>query len=278
MLDKERSDMDMYPKQVFFYDGNQLSKEEYIREIGLTGYEKIYTEVQKKMDQDHSMNSLYLIQLFDYNCPNCVSGVTKVFVEDIDRFADIYQSIEKDEARINRFLRSKAGEIVTDYYSEDPALNIVQKIDIDDLGGVMTWGRDKTISVVNGYGWPSEYYFKILMMEIRWVKIKEKYYKLVRPSGRDCCHKSFCDEQMPWRQITVVGNPFWIYEADSDIPYMSANIDDFKGIALESYVWQIADVFDTEEEMKAERALFSERSLSEEQVSRVFADIPGDAG
>lgn len=31
-------------------------------------------------------------------------------------------------------MRSKSGEMVTDYYSDDPELNIVQKFSVEDYG------------------------------------------------------------------------------------------------------------------------------------------------
>lgn len=92
------------------------------------GYEDAYAKIQASKNANHDIDELYLIQLFDYNCPSCTSGVTKVFAEDIEEFSKIYQSIEKDNARVERFLRSKSGEVVTDYYSDDSELNIVQKV------------------------------------------------------------------------------------------------------------------------------------------------------
>lgn len=209
-----------------------------------------------------SLEELYLIQLFDYNCSSCTSGVTKVFVEDIEEFAKRYQSLEKDVSRVERFLKSKAGEIVTDYYSDDPSLNIVQKVRVDDLGHTQSWKRDTEISVENGYGWLSEYIFGFLTLEICWIRLQGKYYKLVKPYGRDCYNKSDYDYQNRKRGIQVYGNPFWITD----------------GTSLESYVWQVADIFDSEEAMNEDKSHSPEQVLSEEQINRVFADLPGEAG
>ena len=219
-----------------------------------------------------------MIQLFDNNCPSCVSGVTKVFVEDIEEFSRKYQSIEKDAARIERFMKSKSGEIVTDYYSDDPTLNIVQKVKVDDLGYMMTRKRNTIISVENGYGCPTDYYWGLLVLEIRWLKIGDKYYKLVKPSGKDCSRKLDYDGGTFWRLIEIYGNPFWLTKGMEGKPYTADTADVYKGTCVESYVWQVADIFDTKEALEKDRRLSSERTLSEEQTSRVFADIPGDAG
>ncbi len=62
------------------------------------------------------------------------------------------------------------------------------------------------------------------------------------------------------------------------MPDSSDDAAAFKGTSIESYVWQVAEIFNTEEEMFEERKLLDDRTLSEKQISRVFADIPGDAG
>lgn len=245
---------------VYTYDGEFVTEKEYIQKLGFEGYEEVFDKIINSKKEEHKIEYLYLIQLFDYNCPSCTSGVTKVFVEDIEEFAKTYQSMEKDVNRVERFLKSKAGEIITDYYSDDTSLNIVQKFNVDDLGHTQSWKRDVDISIENGYGWPSEYTFGLLALEICWIKLQGKYYKLVKTYGRDCYIKSDYDVQKI--DIHVFGNPFWIND----------------GTRLESYVWQVADIFDSEEAMNVDRSQLAERSLSEEQINRVFADIPGDAG
>lgn len=61
----------------YFYEDEFISKEEYLKRIKLEGYEDYYEEIIKKTSGKHTFDSLYLIQLFDYNCPSCVSGVEK---------------------------------------------------------------------------------------------------------------------------------------------------------------------------------------------------------
>lgn len=265
--------------EVIFYTngGKQVSEEKYFQSIGVVDFEDLHKNIQEKRTEKHHIDKLYLIQLFDYNLPSFVSGVTNVFVEDIEQFANYYQSIETDKARVERFLRSKSGEIVTDYYSDDSSLNIVQQVDVQELGCMMIWRQNQSICVENGFGWKSDYWFKMLAMEIRWIKCKDEYYKLVKPVGRDCCYKTDFSAaySKPWRKVAIMGNPFWIYKEKSGIPCSSDSLDDYQGISLESYVWQVADVFEIDEEVKAD---MKTGWLSEEQMFRVFADIPGDAG
>lgn len=73
------------------------------------------------------IHMIYKITLFDANCPSCTSGTASFFTEDIDEFEHNYfsdENVESNqlEAQKQRYFRSKAGEIVTDYYSDDPEL------------------------------------------------------------------------------------------------------------------------------------------------------------
>ena len=77
---------------------------------------------------------MYKITLYDYNCNPICDGTIYFFTEDIENFQKRWFRLlgDHDEERKERFLRSKAGEIVTDYYSDSPELNIVQQ---DDISG-----------------------------------------------------------------------------------------------------------------------------------------------
>ena len=268
-------------ERLYHFDGEVVSKETYLEKLGLTGYEDVYDEIQKKRSEKWCVTELYRIQLFDYNCVSCTSGVTEVFTDDIDEFSANYMVLEADEERKDRFLRSKNGEIVTDYYSDDPSLNIVTKVRIEkDLAKCMVVDKGITICAQNGYGYPSEYRFGVLIQEVWWVIIDGKYYKLARPSGRSCAYHSTYDEEYPWRKVEVWGNPFWIYsEKGEAVPGRSASFEDYKGTVLSSYVWQVVDIFDTEDEVKEDQNMLKEhRVLSDLQIIREFADLPGDAG
>lgn len=215
---------------------------------------------QKEMyDMDNPVHSLYMIQLMDYNCPTCCSGVTQVFAEDIEQFAQNYQCAEKNKSRIERFLRSKEGEIVTDYYSDDPALNIVQKLDVHDYGCVKISRQNVELRVLNGYGFEAEYFFEELVCMVRWIRIQDKFYKLVKPAGKKGLNKNFISINDSWVEIIIFGNPFWLSQEE----------------ILESYVWQVAEIFEEEEAMRAD---MKNEWLTKRQISNVFADLPGEAG
>lgn len=76
---------------------------------------------------DHEEN-LYMITLYDLSCHPIEDGVIWFFTNDIEDFQKRWMALETDENRIERFLRSKAGELVTDYHKtdNDEEINIVQ--------------------------------------------------------------------------------------------------------------------------------------------------------
>lgn len=218
---------------------------------------------------------IYLIHLFDYNCPSCTSGVTNVFVDDIDEFAEKYTQTEDDKDRVEKLMCSKSGEIITDYYSDDPKLNIVQKVTIEDYGIKTVQQSECSVDLENGYGWDSKYYFSELVFKIRYIKWNNKFYKLMRPHAKGCCRQSLSDAANMWHKVYVVGNKFWIYQEEKDIPYQSMPKEAYNDVTLESFVWQLADSFETEQEMMADRSLAWPTT---DQIIRAMADLPGDAG
>ena len=55
---------------------------------------------------------MYKITLYDRNMPSCTSGVYEIYCDDIDEFEKEWTKLETDKLRIERFRKSKAGEIV----------------------------------------------------------------------------------------------------------------------------------------------------------------------
>ena len=70
---------------------------------------------------------MYKITLYDCNCPSCTSGVAEFYADNIIKFQKEWFKLEDDKDRKERFLKSLNGDIITDYYSDSPELNIVQE-------------------------------------------------------------------------------------------------------------------------------------------------------
>lgn len=219
---------------------------------------------------------MYLIQLFNENIGSCASGVTNVYVDDIEDFSKKYISVEtKNIERVNRFLRSKAGEIVTDYYSDSPDYNIVTKVEAQDVSTKIYYSQDKTITLLNGYMYESVYYFGKLFFTTKYIKYDGKFYKLMKTSAFDCCHRNPFVYDKPWQKVYINGNKFWFYKDGDKTPYSAQSTGDFRGTSVETFVWHTADVFDNEEDMKSDMEITWPTDL---QIVRVLKDLPGDAG
>ena len=81
---------------------------------------------------------------------------------------------------MERFLRSKAGELVTDWYSDDPDLNIVQKdictiYDEKDfmLGNIY-------FKIRNAIGYPSWLHADKVELKFKWIRFKETFYRVAK--------------------------------------------------------------------------------------------------
>ena len=89
-----------------------------------------YTAIEMSMIRQEPVQvPLYKIELYDASHwhPAFVSGTINIFCEDIEDFQTRWFKLEPEKERKEMFLRSKDGEIVIDYYTDDPEHNIVQQ-------------------------------------------------------------------------------------------------------------------------------------------------------
>ena len=215
------------------------------------------------------VRDIYKIQLFDYNCVACTSGITEVYTDDIEDFAKLYTIMAKnDPERIERFLESKSGKIVSDYYNDGPEFNIVNKLQAENIFSKILIKKDLTVMMENAYGFKTPYHFDSVDFLINYSKIGDLYYKLVIPFCKGCS----LFFQKKHRKVNVYGNPFWIIDNDK-APYSSEKQDDFSDAYLKSYVYQVARKFD-DMELVAEDIRKSDFENSE--LNNIFADLQGD--
>ena len=125
------------------------------------------------------IHMIYKITLFDANCPSCTSGTASFFTEDIDEFEHNYfsdENVESNqlEAQKQRYFRSKAGEIVTDYYSDAPELNIFQYAEYGTIEKRKTFHyKDKIFELHNGYLIPCPIYAAEAIVELAQIAFKK---------------------------------------------------------------------------------------------------------
>lgn len=202
--------------------------------------------------------------------PSCCSGTFSVYCEDIDEFEKEWKKINNFQEQIERFGCSKAGEIITDYYSDDPKLNIVQqdcqaKIVCDKKVDLY----EKEIIVHNGYGCPSYVYFARGSFEIKYVSFLKKFYKLVKYKLYGGCVKSIADKNL-YFPVHCWGNKILKCSISED---NAMNKSQFKNDTVESIAYYPLTKTDTWEELKN-----MEASLTDEELDLLLCDIPGEAG
>ena len=119
---------------------------------------------------------MYKITLYDYNCVSCTLGVAEFYADDINKFQESWFKLEDDEDRKKRFLKSLNGEMVTDYYSDSPDLNIVQE---DKDAKILKTDRlcfaNKKFTLINGYGCPGNIMVHNAEFLIRHIKFQNDF-------------------------------------------------------------------------------------------------------
>lgn len=123
---------------------------------------------------------LYKVTLYDLWCHPIADGTEPFFTEDIEDFQKRWIKCGAGAGRVERFLRSKAGELVTDWYSDDHDLNIVQKdlctiYDEKDfmLGNVYFW-------ISNAIGFRDWLHADRIEFCFKWIRFKQEYLRMAR--------------------------------------------------------------------------------------------------
>lgn len=221
------------------------------------------------------MISMYKITLYDTNIPSGASGVISYYCENIDIFAEKWMKLEADEDRKERFLRSKNGELVTDYYSDSPDLNIVQ----EDKDAIVYFDkdvifRDKELDLHNGFGWNTEFYFDELIVSLKYVRYENDLLRLATYKARGVCQSSFPSLDKKYSDVSCYGNPVLI-ESENQEPYYSNNTENFKDKTIECIAYLPLGTFKDMESMQRD---FDNPDLSDEVLDELLRDILGDAG
>lgn len=220
---------------------------------------------------------MYKITLFDDNMPSCTSGTESYYCDDIDKFEEEWVKLEKDEDRIVRFRRSKAGEMVTDYYCDIPELNIVQQ----DKWAKIFYERDvyledEWVTIQNGYGWESDYYIFKGHIHLCHVRYGTELLLIAEYRIKGICTKCMFQKKM-YEPVVCYGNPILKYSIDYErepTEYLSS----FKDDTIESIAYLELKRFRGLKEMYDDHKDRDRVDMTEGELSRLFRDIPGEAG
>lgn len=226
---------------------------------------------------------MYKITLYDENCSPICDGVTYFFTEDLDDFEKNWRPRVREE-KWERYERSKAGEIVTDYYGNDPAQNIVQ----EDKCAELLFEKEvvfhnKLFILLNAYGWESEVYAAETSIVFRGIKFNGDCFLIGKYKMAGVCERDmFSEDEEAFASVGIWGNPVincrlqekemvqFTKEGRVRITYTKA---DFKDDSLETYCWVTIGKY-SEEELTSGTINLE----SDEMMVYLFRDIPGEAG
>ena len=225
---------------------------------------------------------MYKITLWDENIGSCASGVVSVFVDSLDYFEINWIPLtlkRRNNDGVDRYYRSKHGEIVTDYYSDAEELNIVQKDSNSKIHRNHKYTRHNTwLHLLNGYDCEYKLYVKDITFFIRYIQFNGKYYKVAKYEA-----SGVCTEFAGLHEVNVYGNPFVnVRKYDirdyriKDGKHKKYTKEDFADDKLQCFVWNVLKEYDNYEDMLEDAN--KRARLSKEEIIWLMADIPGDAG
>lgn len=220
---------------------------------------------------------MYKITLWDNNIPSGGSGVFWCYCDDIDKFEEEWTKLERDEDTIARFRRSKAGELVTDYFptSNDEELNIVQ----EDREAEVCFEKDivfkdRKITLENAWGYPSDFWVQNLTIHVRYVRFKGEYLRQMSYSIKGFAYIGEC-KRHKYERYMCYGNPVLKHTHEKEVVDGSENIEDFSGECIESIVYYPMGCFTSFEDMKE---YVDSDEISDEEIALLLIDIVGEAG
>lgn len=218
---------------------------------------------------------MYKITLLDYNTPAFCTFAFESFVDDIEEFQKRWFKLETDQSRKDNFLRSKNGEIVTDLYDDSEKHNIVQQDKDCEIYETYLFERNNfDIDLSNSWGCVSRYHIKNMIIDIRWIRHQEHYYKIAKYKINGIArYGEFSD--LKFSVANCYGNNILEKNRKSK-EYTSNDFEEYAKDTIESIVYLPIDVFEDEEELLLN--LKNKYLLSYKEIDALLMDIPGEAG
>lgn len=220
---------------------------------------------------------MYKITLYDYNCPSCTSGVAEFYTDNINKFQEEWFKLEDDKDRKERFLKSLNGEIITDYYSDSPELNIVQQ---DKHARILKTEklcyRNKRFTLINGYDCTGDILVHDAKFSIRYICFQDKYiivgkYKLTGVASMDKFIRGYGRQRVYGNCVLKTKYHSYV-DFDKGVPLYDVNdITNFKDDIIESICYIPVKWLDDLDEMQ-------NYILSQEDIIMLMRDILGEAG
>jgi hypothetical protein len=230
---------------------------------------------------------MYKITLYDNCCSPVCDGTFFFFVDKLEDFERDWLSLqsEKDISTIDRYYKSKFGEIITDYYSDSSELNIVQTVEFVILDKLDYEYDNINIELENTYNWCTTVNFDNIQFRLMKVKVNNEYmllgqYKGIGGKRVGDFYNRFYNKNVKYCQMNFYGNPIAKYKsryADWDKigsadAYKDFYTDDDKFYhdeVVETFVWLPIEIVSEDYEIKR---------LDNDQIKELLRDIVGEAG
>ncbi len=181
-----------------------------------------------------------------------------------------------------RYLRSKSGELVTDYYSYSEEDNIVQY----DRNAKVIFEKefnfkDKNFTLFNIYRYEMEIYAADVHIQLRYIKFKNIYYLVGKYKLDGVCSKDMIWNEGRYRKIEIYGNPVCNVKAINKELWIDSEglrrydfcKEEFENDMVETYCWVTVEKY--KEDILNRKDI---EELSDDLIVALMRDIPGEAG
>ena len=231
---------------------------------------------------------MYKITIYDACCAAIADGTTFWFTDNLEEFEQKWLPLQAriDVGTIDRYYRSKHGEIVSDWYFDMSELNIVDKDDESKITDEKQFHFvNIEIGLKNAYGCFSTVGFSSLDIEFAVIKYRGEYYLCGKYRGKGCYRvddewNRWYKENTKYAQMRFFGNPIaeytmrtpdWDKRYDSDAykDFYTNDKDFYKDESIETFVW--LPIRKVDEQYKIE-------NISKDDLSFLLRDIVGEAG
>ena len=228
---------------------------------------------------------MYKLRFYDACCCPICDGTADFFTDDIEQFERVWFSRRnKNPEQEKRYLRSKAGENVSDYYTDSPEYNIFQHDENAEVHAEKKYELgERSMILANVYGWESTVYISSGEVSLRSIRFGGRYYLAGKYCLNGVCSKPmFMHRFQPdnCESIYPNGNPVFIRNVPSrkiwyddvvpDAPRLDYPREEFAGDWIETCCWLTVGYPEAPEPLP--------ESLSDEFLRLLMRDIPGEAG
>ena len=164
---------------------------------------------------------MFKITVYDNNRSPICDGTTFWFVENLEQYEKNWLPLQcrQNVSTIERYYKSKFGEVVTDYYSDSEELNIVQQVNCEVLQEKVFEYTNKEVILENVYGCETKILFDRLKIVLRVQSCNDKYYLVGQYFGYGCrrvgqIYNRWYDKEVNYCQMHFFGNP--VTSSDTD--------------------------------------------------------------